>query len=339
MESGKRTTYLDAIRILAELFVIFNHVAGRDMRLFSGVSGAVALFLFYISKSAIPLFLMVSGAVLLSREEPYARTLRRAGRIVLLLALVTLLHYGADCLTNRTPFLLSEYIDSLYHGKASDSLWYLYAYLGWLIMLPILQRLTPALGRRDYRYFAFWTLLITGGMPILRFFFPPLTTNGWFALPLFAGIIGLPVMGLYINGEAGVSGRRTLLYVLLPVCVTAACAAYTTYDNAAFPMFDSAFLLPSMLCALSIFYLMKRLDTRVRLSDRTRDSISQVAKLVLCAYLLSDFAIERLQFIREALVPTFRTNGAGLIYTLLVFIVCMLLSAGLTRIPILRKIL
>ena len=339
MEQTKRTAYLDAIRVLAGLFVVYNHVAGQSMRLFSGVGGAVALCFLYISKAAIPLFLMVTGALLLQREEPYAKTLRRIGRIVLVLALVTLLYYGADCLENRAPFVLADYLERLYYYEASNSLWYLYAYLGLLVMLPILQRMAAALGAREYLYAACWTLLFTGALPILEFASPLFTPDSSFTLPVFSGMVGLPLLGRAMSGETRPSRVHIGAAVLLPLGAVAAATALTMRSNAWFSIFDNAFLLPAMLTAAGIFYLARRYELRRGVSERARQAVTHVGKLVFGAYLLADLAIARLQCLREALEPLLTVNGAGVAYTVLVYAVCLLAAEGLTRIPGLRRLL
>lgn len=339
MEQTKRKTYLDAVRVLAFFFLGFNHVAGQSMRLFEGVGGAAALLLFYAGKFVIPLFLMVTGAAMLGREEPYGKFAKRAGRIALALILASLFYYGVQCLSTHSPFVLRDFIRTVYQSQWSNSFWYLYAYIGLLMMMPLLQRLTPALGRQEYRYIAFWTLLFSCVMPILQHIFPLLIPDSSFDLPLFSGMIGLPLIGYYMDTEMRETKLRTALAIIAPICVAAAGVALTMYDNSMFSMLDNALLLPAVVSALGTFYLFKLLDARVRLPERIQKAITRTGKLVLGAYLVSDYLVAKLQFIREALVQSLRTNFAGIVYSLIVYIAALLLSACLTRIPGLRKIL
>lgn len=339
MESKERKAYLDALRILAFAFVVFNHVAGQSMRLYEGVGGAVALFMLYISKSAIPLFLMVSGATMLGREEPYAKTAKRLIRIVLVLVLASLFYYGMYCLLTPAPFVFSAFFDRLYHYQMSNSLWYLYAYIGLLLMLPILQRMTAALGRSEYLYFAFWTLLFTGGMPLLQALSPLFIFDSSFQLTLFSGIIGMSVLGCGMRGEMRFTRLRTAAALALPVCLTGAMVALTMRVPELFGVIDNAFSLSSMTTACCLFYLFRFADAKLAGATRLRACLTHVGRRVFCAYLLADFAIERLQCVREALVPALKTNLAGAVYVAIVFLVCMLAAEGLTRLPGLKRLL
>ena len=131
MEQGKdRKTYLEILRVLACLFVLYNHTAGRYMRLMEGAGGAAALFLFYVSKTAVPLFLMISGAALLGKQDAYGKNAKRILRMLGVLAVVSLFYYGMNALVNGTPFVLKEFLLQIYTTQATTSLWYLYLYLG-----------------------------------------------------------------------------------------------------------------------------------------------------------------------------------------------------------------
>jgi surface polysaccharide O-acyltransferase-like enzyme len=81
MQSGsvsvkkERKVYLDLIRILAAFCVIFNHTNDNGFFLFAAREWGSFTFWGYMffsvfCKAAVPLFLMISGALMLSREEP-----------------------------------------------------------------------------------------------------------------------------------------------------------------------------------------------------------------------------------------------------------------------------
>lgn len=336
---GTRKTYLDALRLLACLGVIYNHVAGRSMRLFSGASGAAALFGFFVSKSAVGVFLLISGAVLLGRCDSYRKSLMRVMRVALALCLFSLLYYTRQCIWEGEAFSLLEFLLYFVKGEANAAYWYLFAYLGVLLALPFLQRLSLRMERRDYRYFILWALLCCGTAPTVAAIWPELTMHQSFTPLLFSVPYGLTMLGRYADTQIPMNGRRAAVLAVSALLLTAVPTVCTLCDGSLFAALDNYYLPFATCTAACAFLTVKWLDTRVPWNARVRAAISGAGRLTFCMYLISDLLIEKLQFVREALVPTFRTNGAGLIYTLLIFIVCMLLSAGLTRIPGLRKIL
>ncbi len=334
-----RKTYLDALRILACLCVIYNHVAGQSMRLFSGAFGAAALLLFFLSKGAVALFLMISGAVLLGRCDPCRKTVLRILRMLLALVLFSAFYYGMDCLKNRAAFELPAFLPLLAGGRASNALWYLWLYLGVLVALPLLQRLSMLLTRADDRYFILWALLFTGVMPTLSARWPALQLNDSFQLALFSVPLGLVLLGRYADTSAGLNGRRALAAAALAVLLAAAPTGLTLRDTALHGLFDNYFLPTATGTAACLFLAVKWLDTRLPRDARLRGVVSRLGRLTFCTYLISDFLIEKLQFIRRALVPLLRTNGAGMAYVLIVMAAGLAVSAVLTRVPGLKKLL
>lgn len=338
MEQAKnRKTYLDALRLIACLCVIYNHVSGQNMRLFSGVSGMLALGGLFFAKSAVALFLMISGAVLLNRCDSYKKTGMRVLRVLLALVLVSVLYYLTDC--KEAPSF-AAFLTKFLSAQIISSAWFLYLYLGILLLLPLLQKLTTRLTRRDYEYIILWVLLFSCLLlQFLIFIRPVLLMSSSFLLELFTVPVGLLLMGRYADVYMKMNGRRALLAVLLIVLLTVLPTAMTMLDDTRYVMLDNSFTPFAVLIAVCLFLLAKWMDARLTLSARQRNVISGAGKCTFCTYLIADFLIARLQFVREALVPALRTNGAGVAYTLFIFLVGLGVSAILTRVPVLRKIL
>ena len=66
----KKKYYLEAVRITAVLLVMYNHSAPfMSFATQHGVQYAVSFFLSLVCKAAVPLFYMVSGALLLGKMK------------------------------------------------------------------------------------------------------------------------------------------------------------------------------------------------------------------------------------------------------------------------------
>ena len=143
----KRKTYLDWLRVIAIALVIYNHLpafALRESGKFGFVLPAVLV------PVNVPLFFMISGALLLGKDES-TKTLinKRVMRMVVVIpvALVGLylLRSLHETVLHGTSFhfSLKECVYGIFSGGLapldSGSYWYLYAYLGYMIMLPFLR--------------------------------------------------------------------------------------------------------------------------------------------------------------------------------------------------------
>lgn len=338
-QTQPRTTYLDALRILACLGVVYNHVAGQSMRLFEGAFGAAALFGFFLSKGAVPLFLLVSGAVLLGRCDSIRKSAVRLIRIVLALTLFSLLYFGLDCWLAGRAFSLSAFGWGLLQGKIAVSYWYLYLYIGVLLAMPLLQRLSARMTRTDYRYFILWALLFSGVAPTVAARWPALQLSNSFQLVLFPVSLGLVMLGRYGDESIEMNGRRALAAALAIPILGAIPTALATANSSWFGLLDNYYLPFATGGAACVFLIAKWLDARVLQGARVRRMISGIGRLTFCTYLISDPLMIGLGRVREAIVPLAGTNGAGLIYVAIVFSAGLTISAALTRIPGLRKLI
>ena len=175
MPKSARKLHLEALRILASFLVLFNHTGEQGFFLFAAYPPQHPAYWLYLAlsiacKAAVPIFFMVSGALLLedSREEPLRVLFRkRILRTALLLVLISLVYYLWQRVLWDAPASLPEFLELLYAGRVITPLWYLYAYLGFLLALPLLRRLARALGNREFFYWAALALLFQGLLPTL----------------------------------------------------------------------------------------------------------------------------------------------------------------------------
>ena len=91
MESTyQKKEYYEILRILACALVIFNHTTGFSLyQKTEGIKQIIYIFLATFTKINVPLFIMISGALLLKKSEDISVTLRkRVLRFVILLVAV-----------------------------------------------------------------------------------------------------------------------------------------------------------------------------------------------------------------------------------------------------------
>ena len=138
---GKRKIHLDFLRILAAFLVLVHHSELMELldHTQSGIRGIFVLSCMtsYVFVN-VPLFYMISGALLLSREESDRELYgRRIPRFLLLTFLVNLFTYVYRCYPS---FNTADFFRGFFAGIMDETHWYLYAYLGLLVCLPFLRR-------------------------------------------------------------------------------------------------------------------------------------------------------------------------------------------------------
>ncbi len=78
MSEKRRIPYLDVVRTIAIISITFNHAVNRSFNIYSGQSSeflkipishtVIKTILYCFSRIGVPLFVMISGALLLSRN-------------------------------------------------------------------------------------------------------------------------------------------------------------------------------------------------------------------------------------------------------------------------------
>lgn len=168
--------YIELLRIIALYFVMFQHTVDRGATLFysfipSDVRYYICLLISIIDDFAVPVFLMISGANLLGRHESVKKQAKRILRMCIVLFVFEVFYYWentfvyGDGLKDTKQFFINMYTSNIngFH------LWYMYAYLCFLIIMPFLRLLVKEMESKQYRYLFVIALFFNGIVPWLEF--------------------------------------------------------------------------------------------------------------------------------------------------------------------------
>lgn len=100
--STNKIVYLEAIRLFAILCVMFTHSGPRGSNYYQYTDSLIcyiwSLSLELLSDIGVPLFLMVSGVLLLKKEEPLKLVYtKRLPRMVIVLLVFSFIRYLYEC--------------------------------------------------------------------------------------------------------------------------------------------------------------------------------------------------------------------------------------------------
>ena len=135
----KRFLYLDILKVIAAIFVIYNH-AHFYIQSDNDIINFVNLYLFTICKVAVPLFIMTTGVLFLKRETSYKEIFtKRIPRVFIALIIVSMCF---SLYKGHNPFWVFLLV---FQGDNLEYIpywcWYIYMLIGLYIMTPFLQRL------------------------------------------------------------------------------------------------------------------------------------------------------------------------------------------------------
>ncbi|HNW87765.1 MAG TPA: acyltransferase family protein [Candidatus Limiplasma sp.] len=350
----KRFAYLDFLRILAAFLVIVNHT---NSLVFEKTAPSdpvwwLSVAWYYLSKIAVPLFVMVSGACLLPRQETYRKTWGRFLRVLLVLVIFSYAYYLVGVWetywTWARAFDYQTFFASMWAGPVTDSFWYLYFYLGMMVMLPILQRMAAAMQKRDVQYLMGVSFFVYAGWPLVTHYLPGLAFPPYFDVPVFAVFIGLFFAGHYVHAYAARPGKMLNLLIALAMVAASVWLTYLEFGHVAqgakywFMDERTEPSLPVIVCAIAVMALARSAFEagEARLGATRANRWAVVGGCAFGIYLLQDLVIAETRY--RFFVPVSGVINpflAALIWEIGVFLIAFGIAWVLKHIPLLRKLL
>jgi len=340
-EFSGRIVYLDALRLLASFFVIVNHT--YDYVRLSEASSTVRLASFAsmsLANAAVPIFLMISGCTLLTKQDTLKKTFSRILRTGLALVLFSFVYEIYRFAAGQIETIsIKRFLLFIYEQHTTTAYWYLYMYLGLLLMLPFLQKLFAAMQRQDFLLFFGISLFFVGFWPLVVEYTSMSAYNEQFALPLFGSSITYLFWGGFLHTHLKKNPPAWLSALLVLTC-TLICAAATNHAYAAtsgsrYLFLDDTSLLPVILTSLGIFFLFRQIP----FSDRAARIVHTLGSASFGIYLLSDLFISILFPLCALLRGCLPVFAAVTLYQLAIWLASLVCALVLRRIPGLNKLL
>ena len=152
----KRILYLDIIKVLALAFVIFNHCDDILISSYMYIR-IIHNSLFYLSKSAVPLFLMVSGALLMDKNDSISKLLKRIIRVLIPLIIITIIW----TMTHAKNINILCMMDPYNVNYFPYWLWYIQAIILVYILMPLIRKVTSKYKKSSIEWKKYKTVIIT----------------------------------------------------------------------------------------------------------------------------------------------------------------------------------
>ena len=293
MEKRRRLCYLDLLRIIACFLVVLNHTPGYIASFEGDASKPLPLltwhlFVEMVVKIGVPVFYMISGSLLLKRDFTYRDVFKRILRMFLILlgfsVVANIVNTGHFDFTGFVRNFASSSVDG------AGPYWYLYAYIGILLMLPFLRSVAIRLTKEDVIYLFVARALLTGLVPIVIMFLNMAFESNMHMSehfqPVFITLdcIFYVIMGYGLDSLfdiSGFTGKREIglaaLFVgtaLLESLLTMIAGISNVFSGLDFVM------------TISLFMLVKAALFRKEPSDKVKSIVSLIGSLTFGIYLL-----------------------------------------------------
>jgi len=331
MKTSSLSTFrwVDLVRVIGAFLVVMAHVAYQG-----GGPVLISSYYYVVSRIAVPLFFMVSGYLLLRKEEPYGDFFRKRALKVLVPFFIWSLIY---LLWKREGFdsgfslkLMASYLLKILRGPRENHLWFFYALIGLYLFTPILRVFVARASLRDLYYFCgLWFLVV----PVFSFLqeFTPLRIG--FELYFIAGYSGYFVLG-YLLGMFQYSRRQlyglAFLFLIFSVGTT---VLHAIVPSEYFVGYLSINIVPMTVFA---FILLRE----VQIGDRLNSFLVPLSRASFGIYLVHVIVLDVLE--KLPYTSSWFSAGSSVymipLLGLLGFFVSFVIVAVIQKIPILRWI-
>ncbi len=181
----------DLIRVTACLAVILLHVSARPIYLHME-GGAnhdwwlIAIAINSATRWCVPVFVMLSGALLLGRDLPWRDTyLRRLPRMLVVLATATVIYAGWQ-IGFTHEFTGPSFLLSLYQGQPYYHLYFFFVVIGLYAIAPVISRFFAQVDRTTAMGAIIVACLVASASFTLSGFAPTAFTFSWPYIGYFA---------------------------------------------------------------------------------------------------------------------------------------------------------
>lgn len=241
---NNRKTYLDIARIVAIFFVLYNHTGGLQLyKIHTGPSQFIDFIFATFTVINVPLFFMVSGSLLLDKEETFLEIFKhRIMRFIMVIVIFTfamffLVKIKSMYVEETEIIALKDIVFDIFSGEVTylHVFWFMYAYIGFLVMLPFLRLIAKGLDKEKFCILIGVAFIYHTFIPVIDIILRSRNMHGLNLSSYFNESISIvvfrsllyPLLGYYIDKKIDVATIRLKHIVLLFVATMIGVVATT----------------------------------------------------------------------------------------------------------------
>ncbi|OYU82150.1 MAG: hypothetical protein CFE23_00030 [Flavobacterium sp. BFFFF1] len=258
--------WVENLRVIAIFSIILLHFSGPILYLYGHVPEHIWItgnIIDSCTRFAVPVFVMISGALLLPKNEEIGYYLSRRLKRILLPFLfwsviyIALVIYKKSRLKPLSAADLADNVFNLLKNGSAEHLWYVYMLIGLYLVIPVLRRWIQHCPQKEIRFFLIcWFITIAVEQPLLT----GLKTA--VSLSSFAGFMGYLVLGYYLSVNPAFSSQKaktlSWLMIVSGIVITISGTHYLTYTDGRFNGYFYGYLKPNTLLVASGVFVMAK---------------------------------------------------------------------------------
>lgn len=336
--SHDRILWLDIDRDIAIFLVIIIHTTATTITAFDQVSilNWIAADLYdSLAFIAVPLFVMISGYLLLDKTEDYKTFFKkRAIKIIIPLIAWTIIYIIAYHYQYGTPVTLDLILSDLLTGNACWHLYFLYLIIGLYMITPLLRILLKNARPPDLWYII---ILWIFSVPIYGILSEYMEINSNLVVQMMGGYVGFFILG-YIIKQREITRKENICAEIIFISCFAIISVGTFMMTDLNGKFNDTFMhtlsFTNIILTCTFFIVSKNIFVKME------RKIPQTIKKMIVTISGASFGIYLIHVLILNNVPTFVPAQALniLVAAIIVFMVSTIIVLALQKIPIIRYI-
>jgi len=350
MEKKNRDYSMDLLRIAACFLVVYGHTAVESWYSFppDSYSWTVLNFIDTFARPSIPIFIMISGYLFLSKERINYKSLWKNNILHLLVVYAVWILFYAIVYPGARKSLsdLSAIRDNLFGLHPAFHLWYMRMTINVYVVIPLLWALVRVMDKKLLRYFLF--IFVVFGV-IRTTIYDVSYYKSWIhqQIDLFDGMEFVKYTAYFMLGyfladpsfSARVSDRALLVIYLLALIAGAAVNQFISiHAGEAVEALYNTFSLPVFIEAVCLFLLFRRKLAGYTPSEKTGAWIRRISGSTLFVYLVHPYLINRVQIHFHITTASHNVAYWVLLLAVLIFAFASVIGMLLKKIPIINRI-
>ena len=263
-----RIYYMDYLRTIAIIGVLAIHAAAPYATMYQKIDFSMweaGIIYNSLSRWCVPIFFMISGALLLGKKEESLKEFfsRRANKILVPFVFWSVIYYLWRALyIYKSAASLTEFKQLFLNANIYYHLWYFYALIAIYLLVPMFNVFCRHASQQIVGYTVAMYLLFFGVFRYYAFLVPNRLVN-YFPLTEFIGIV---LLGFYLGKFEQSKRMRIIIYVagIIGAIATILRTNALTFDQGQFSSYAFGYATPNVLAmsiALFVFFkyfIMKR---------------------------------------------------------------------------------
>ena len=283
---------LEVLRVISCINVVLIHVCNLYSRSFGDITSGEYVFsvvLNALARTSVPIFFMISGATSLGSHYDFKKYVKKVVNMAVVLLVASVLYR----IWNIVYFDRAYDYHDIFDTPTKLHLWYLYAYLGIMLMIPFLQSMMKNLEKKyEILFVVIWFVFIIAYRVLDR-----LNMDIGYPLPIIGSTyyVGYFVLGYLIcKYLKELTIKRVWLYVIRygSLLITILLMCYGSFSrNKHYDWYWQYRALFIALQSISMFILIASKEPKKR-TIFGRDFIKDIATLSFMIYLIHPFFLD-----------------------------------------------